>query len=147
MADDLEVVEPDLAVPVSKVKAPKEKSETTTDEIMDAADGDEDMTADTQLDKKAFWDGFAEKCASVGVNPLELYKYAKEKKKKKRKGKHFTDQDRPEKVKDIYRALKRDHPEMSAEMKARIAARQGKPGKQHQGPPYKAPLSTEKEQD
>jgi len=54
---------------------------------------------------------------------------------------HFTDQDRPKKVKDIYRALKRDHPGMPAEQKARIAARQGKPGKQKQGPPYKAPLS------
>jgi len=53
---------------------------------------------------------------------------------------HFTDQDRPEKVKEIYRALKRDHPEMPAEEKARIAARQGKPGKQHQGPPYKGPI-------
>jgi len=56
----------------------------------------------------------------------------------------FTEQDRPEKTKDIYRALKREHPEMSAEMKARIAARQGKSGKQKQGPPYKGPLSTEK---
>lgn len=53
---------------------------------------------------------------------------------------HFTEQDRPEKVKDIYRALKREHPGMPAEMKARIAARQGKPGKQKQGPPYKAPI-------
>ena len=53
----------------------------------------------------------------------------------------FTRQDRPEKVKEIYRALKRDHPEMPAAMKARIAARQGKPGKQKQGPPYKGPLT------
>jgi hypothetical protein len=55
-------------------------------------------------------------------------------------GMAFTKQDRPEKVKDIYKALKRDHPEMPAEMKARIAARQGKPGKQKQGPPYKGPI-------
>jgi hypothetical protein len=54
--------------------------------------------------------------------------------------KPFLEQDRPEGVKKIYRALKRDHPEMSAEMKARIAARQGKPGKQKQGPPYKGPI-------
>lgn len=53
----------------------------------------------------------------------------------------FTAQDRPEKVKDIYKALKREHPGMPAEMKARIAARQGKPGKQKQGPPYKGPLT------
>jgi len=53
----------------------------------------------------------------------------------------FTEQDRPKKVKEIYRALKRDHPNMPAAEKARIAARQGKPGKQKQGPPYKAPLS------
>lgn len=53
----------------------------------------------------------------------------------------FLDQDRPAKVKEIYRALKRDHPEMPAEMKARIAARQGKKGKQHQGPPYKGALT------
>jgi len=57
---------------------------------------------------------------------------------------HFTEQDRPKKVKEIYRALKRDHPGMPAEMKARIAARQGKPGKQKQGPPYKGPLSGKK---
>lgn len=55
----------------------------------------------------------------------------------------FTEQDRPEKVKDIYRALKRDHPDMPAEKKARIAARQGKKGKQKQGPPYKGPITKE----
>ena len=41
----------------------------------------------------------------------------------------FLSQDRPESVKKIYRALKKDHPEMPAAMKARIAARQGRPGK------------------
>jgi hypothetical protein len=61
--------------------------------------------------------------------------------KTKTAGMSFTKQDRPEKVKEIYRALKRDHPSMPAEMKARIAARQGKPGKQEQGPPYKGELS------
>lgn len=55
----------------------------------------------------------------------------------------FLEQDRPKKVKEIYSALKRDHPDMPAEMKARIAARQGKRGKQHQGPPYKGPLTKE----
>jgi hypothetical protein len=60
--------------------------------------------------------------------------------KTKTAGVPFLKQDRPESVKKIYRALKRDHPEMSAEMKARIAARQGKPGKQKQGPPYKGAL-------
>jgi hypothetical protein len=73
-------------------------------------------------------------CASI---ERQLEKEAK--KKKDMPG--FTEQDRPKKVKDIYRALKRDHPKMPAAMKARIAARQGKPGKQKQGPPYKAPLS------
>jgi hypothetical protein len=53
----------------------------------------------------------------------------------------FMKQDRPRKVKEIYSALKRDHPGMPAGMKARIAARQGKPGKQKQGPPYKGPLT------
>lgn len=53
----------------------------------------------------------------------------------------FLRQARPGGVKKIYRALKRDHPNMSAEMKARIAARQGRPGKQKQGPPYKAPVT------
>lgn len=61
--------------------------------------------------------------------------------KKKQAGTPFTEQDRPEKVKEIYKALKRDHPDMPAEMKARIAARQGKRGKQKQGPPYKGPLT------
>jgi hypothetical protein len=53
----------------------------------------------------------------------------------------FLKQDRPKKVKEIYRALKRDHPKMPAALKARIAAKQGKKGKQRVGPPYKAPLS------
>jgi len=52
----------------------------------------------------------------------------------------FLDQNRPESVKKIFAALKRDHPDMPAEMKARIAARQGKPGKQKQGPPYKGKI-------
>ena len=56
-------------------------------------------------------------------------------------GMPFLEQDRPAKVKEIYSALKRDHPDMPAEMKARIAARQGKKGKQKQGPPYKGPLT------
>lgn len=54
----------------------------------------------------------------------------------------FLDQNRPAKVKEIYSALKRDHPDMPAEMKARIAARQGKRGKQKQGPPYKGPITS-----
>ena len=56
-------------------------------------------------------------------------------------GKPFLAQRRPAKVKEIYSALKREHPGMAAGMKARIAARQGKPGKQAQGPPYEGPLS------
>lgn len=57
---------------------------------------------------------------------------------------HFTQQDRPEKAKRIYKALKREHPGMPAEMKARIAGRQGHPGHPHQGPPYTAPLTRKK---
>ena len=57
----------------------------------------------------------------------------------------FLKQDRPGKVKESSRALKRDHPGMPAEMKARIAARQGKPGSQKQGPPYKGPITPWKE--
>lgn len=59
----------------------------------------------------------------------------------------FLEQDRPKKVKEIYSALKRDHPDMPAEMKARIAARQGKRGKQKQGPPYKGPIKKWKEKE
>ena len=71
------------------------------------------------------------------MNPMRLFgKGASEK-----RAMAFMKQDRPRKVKDIYSALKRDHPGMPAEMKARIAARQGKPGKQKVGPPYKAPLA------
>jgi len=66
----------------------------------------------------------------------------KREKQTKVAGMSFLKQDRPEKVKDIYKALKRDHPTMPAEMKARIAARQGKPGKQKQGPPYKGPIKS-----
>lgn len=55
---------------------------------------------------------------------------------------HFTEQNRPEKVKEIYRALKRDHPNMPAEVKARIASRKGSPDpeKRKPGPPYKGKL-------
>jgi len=59
----------------------------------------------------------------------------------------FLKQDRPEKVKEIYKALKRDHPEMPAEVKARIAARKGKKSPQSRKPPetggpaHKAPLN------
>ena len=59
----------------------------------------------------------------------------------------FTSQDRPKKVKEIYRALKRDHPEYPPELKARIAARKGKKSPQARkppetgGPPYKAPIT------
>jgi hypothetical protein len=74
------------------------------------------------MDKKAYLKGFLVKLAKKDMPS-------------------FTEQDRPEKVKDIYRALKRDHPDMPAEMKARIASRQGKPGKQKQGPPYKGKLT------
>lgn len=59
----------------------------------------------------------------------------------------FLKQNRPAKVKEIYRALKRDHPDMPAGMKARIASRKGNPDPQmrkspkHGGPPYKGPLT------
>lgn len=59
----------------------------------------------------------------------------------------FLDQNRPAKVKEIYRALKRDHPDMPAEMKARIASRRGKKNAMSRkspkdgGPKYKAPIT------
>jgi len=59
----------------------------------------------------------------------------------------FLEQNRSEKVKEIYRALVRDHPAMSAEMKARIAIRRARKtaksrrSPKHGGPPYKAPLT------
>lgn len=59
----------------------------------------------------------------------------------------FLKQRRPQGVKRIYRALKREHPEMPAEMKARISARQGRPGKQAQGAPYKGPLTKAAKKD
>lgn len=58
----------------------------------------------------------------------------------------FAEQDRPAKVKNVYRALKREHPGMPAEMKARIASRKGKksPAARKEGPPYAAPLARPK---
>jgi len=55
-------------------------------------------------------------------------------------------QDRPEKVKDVYKALKRDHPDMPAEMKARIASRRGSSSavKRKEGPPYEGKLTKPK---
>jgi hypothetical protein len=50
---------------------------------------------------------------------------------------------KPAKVKEIYKAIKRDHPGMSAEKKARIAFRRGSKSAEDRkpGPPYEAPLS------
>ena len=58
----------------------------------------------------------------------------------------FTEQDRPAEVKNIYRALKREHPGMPAEMKARIASRRGSksPKKRKEGPPYSGSLTASK---
>lgn len=61
----------------------------------------------------------------------------------------FTAQDRPEKVKEIYRALTREHGEsaMPASVKARIAIRKGRKTKQARKPPetggpaYKDPIT------
>ena len=59
----------------------------------------------------------------------------------------FLDQNRSEKVKEIYRALKRDHPDMPAQMKARIAERRANPDPEKRkspkdgGPAYKAPIT------
>lgn len=68
----------------------------------------------------------------------------------KKKMPHFTEQDRPEGVKKVYRALahrskkaedmRKRYGKNWKEVAARIAARQGKKGKQKQGPPYKGPL-------
>lgn len=64
-----------------------------------------------------------------------------------KKAKPFLEQDRPDKVKEIYSALKRDHPDMPASMKARIAIRKSRKSPQarkspkHGGPPYKAPVN------
>lgn len=61
--------------------------------------------------------------------------------------KPFLEQNRPEKVKEIYRALKRDHPEYPAEMKARIAIRKARKSPQARksakdgGPAWKAPVN------
>lgn len=87
------------------------------------------------MNENAFFAGFVD----------ELEKCAKE-----RKMPHFTEQDRPKKVKDIYKAmthrkaglseLKKRYGTRAKEVAARVAARQGKPGKQRQGPPYKAPI-------
>ena len=58
----------------------------------------------------------------------------------------FLQQNRSAKSKEIFSALKRDHPEYPAEMKARIAARKSKSNPESRkspadgGPAYKAPL-------
>lgn len=61
--------------------------------------------------------------------------------------KPILEQDRKPKVKEIYKALVRDHPEMPAEKKIRIAERKAKSNPQarkspeHGGPPYKGPIT------
>jgi len=106
MPDDLKVIEPDPAVPVDSVKKPKQDATT---EMFEDADGGTDVSPDDELDKKAFWAGFAEKCEACGVNALELYKQAKEKKK----------------IKKLHKALKRDKPVVSGQQKALIAKNKG----------------------
>lgn len=60
----------------------------------------------------------------------------------------FLDQDRPTKVKEVYRALKRDHPEYSAEKKARIANSAGKEASvEYRGktfPGYNQPIDSDR---
>lgn len=76
----------------------------------------------------------------------ELDKIAKE---GKGKHQHFTEKTihdpskKPAKVKEIYKAIKRDHPEYPAELKARIALRKGSKSKEErkEGPPYEGPLA------
>ena len=106
MPDDLKVIEPDPAVPVDSVKKPKQDATT---EMFEDADVGTDVSPDDELDKKAFWAGFAEKCEACGVNALELYKQAKEKKK----------------IKKLHKALKRDKPVVSADQKALIDKNKG----------------------
>lgn len=65
------------------------------------------------------------------------------------KHQHFTEKTihdpskKPAKVKEIYRAIKREHPEYPAEFKARIAFRKGSKSKEarKEGPPYEGPLA------
>ena len=62
----------------------------------------------------------------------------------------FEEQDRPEKVKRIYRALKREYGEsMPAEVKARIASRKGSsdPEERKSGPPYSDPIHYKRKGD
>lgn len=60
----------------------------------------------------------------------------------------FLSQDRPEKVKEIYRALKREHPEYSAGKKARIANAMGKEAEvEYRGkkfPGYNQPIDSDR---
>lgn len=60
----------------------------------------------------------------------------------------FLEQDRPEKVKEIYRALKREHPEYSAGKKARIANAMGKEAEvEYRGkkfPGYNQPIDSDR---
>ena len=61
----------------------------------------------------------------VGLLPSMMVEqaidYVLQKEAEKRDMPDFTDQDRPKKVKEIYKALKRDNPDMPAGKKARIA--------------------------
>jgi hypothetical protein len=65
--------------------------------------------------------------AGLGIKPKKKQKrrdpYARY--RIKHAGVPFLEQKRPAKVKEIYRALERDHPEYSAEKKARIASSKG----------------------
>ena len=70
MPDNLEVIDPDPAVPVSKIK----KSKDATADMLATADNT-NMSADNNLDKDAFWVGFSEKCAYFGVSPDALRKF------------------------------------------------------------------------
>lgn len=78
-----------------------------------------------------------------GWTMATVFDFVKEAKKKMP---HFTEQDRPAKVKQVYKALKREHPGMPAGMKARIASRKGSsdPSERKSGPPYSGPLSKKK---
>lgn len=69
------------------------------------------------------------------------YVLDKEAKDKKKDMPDFLDQDRPKKVKEIYKALKRDHPDWPAGKKARIANAAADKAKDGEEKKASAPLS------
>jgi hypothetical protein len=139
--------------PASTQPAANKPASTQPADTQSAGKQSEPSTSGSSMSSAAKWGlgGLAAGVATgvIGTKMLEKKLKRNDESSLDKTSMPFLKQDRPAKVKEIYKALKRDHPNMPAEVKARIAARKGKKSPESRKPPetggpaYKAPLHYE----